>query len=98
MKKILLACCAGMSSSLLVKRMEQYAKEHYIECVIEAHAISEAKEHLNDFDICLIAPQVRDQFQTIKSLSPHPVLVIDTRAYGLIDGKAVMETVLETLK
>lgn len=98
MKKILLACCAGMSSSLLVKRMQQYAKENDIECIIEAHAISEAKEKLDEFDICLIAPQVRDQYSAIKNLSTNPVVIIDTRDYGLIDGKAVIKTALQIIK
>lgn len=34
MKKILLVCCAGMSTSLLVNRMREVAKTKEIDCKI----------------------------------------------------------------
>ena len=36
MKRILLCCAAGMSSSILVKKMRLAAKEHEIDVVIAA--------------------------------------------------------------
>lgn len=46
MKNILLVCAAGMSTSMLVKRMKEYADTVNIEVTINALAISEAKETL----------------------------------------------------
>ena len=37
MKKILLCCSAGMSTSLLVTKMEAAAKEQGVECRINAY-------------------------------------------------------------
>ena len=41
MKKILLVCAAGMSTSLLVNKMKQAAKEMGIEVEIDALPVSE---------------------------------------------------------
>ena len=48
MKKILLACNAGMSTSLLVSRMEKAAKEKGIEVMITAVGVLEAEKILNE--------------------------------------------------
>ncbi len=63
MKNILLVCAAGMSTSMLVKRMKEYADTVNIKVTINALAISEAKETLkkNEVDIVLLGPQVRFQ-------------------------------------
>lgn len=43
MKNILLVCAAGMSTSMLGKRMKGHAKAGYIEMNINTLAITEAK-------------------------------------------------------
>lgn len=45
MKKILLACNAGMSTSLLVSYMQKYAKEIGVEVMIEAMPVLQEKSH-----------------------------------------------------
>ncbi|MEF1308445.1 PTS sugar transporter subunit IIB, partial [Vibrio owensii] len=40
MKKILLCCSAGMSTSMLVKKMEQAAEKQGIECKIDALSVN----------------------------------------------------------
>lgn len=98
MKKILLACNAGMSTSLLVERMKKYAADNNIECEILAMGVSQAEKVLNEWDICLLGPQVRYMLNTFVKASTKPVIVIDTRHYGLMDGASVMKTALENLK
>ena len=46
MKNILLVCAAGMSTSMLVKRMQEHAAASGIAVNINALAISEAKEKI----------------------------------------------------
>ena len=46
MKKILLVCCAGMSTSLLVNRMREVAKTKEIDCKIWS---TSEKELPNEF-------------------------------------------------
>ena len=56
--KILLACCAGMSTSLLVKSMReacQAAHKDYQIWAVDQTAIS---SELGNFDVLLLGPQV----------------------------------------
>ena len=62
MKKILLVCAAGMSTSMLVKRMIDHANAISLEVNISALAIAEAKGKIknNEVDVVLLGPQVKD--------------------------------------
>lgn len=93
MKKIVLVCAAGMSTSMMVKKMQEVAKEDNYECTIEAHPIAEASEVGKDADIMLLGPQVRFQLGKVKELVNCPVEAIDMAAYGTMDGKKVMDFV-----
>ena len=96
---ILLVCSAGMSTSLLVSRMLDYAKEKQINVQIEAHPVGEVESYGPDADVILLEPQVRFQLSHIKSRFPEkPVEVIDMRDYGMMDGQKVLNHVLEKMK
>ena len=91
MKKILLVCSAGMSTSLLVNKMRDAAKECGEEVEINALAIAECSSVINDVDIVLLGPQVRFQKPQVEKLTNGsiPVEVIDMRQYGIMDGKGM---------
>lgn len=94
MKRIMLICSAGMSTSLLVQKMEAAAKETGVECKIWACGESEGKKQLDNVDVILLGPQVRFiKDQMIKAIGDRPVKleVIDTMSYGRMDGKAVLK-------
>ena len=59
MKKILLACSAGMSTSLLEKRMKDYINENKLDLDVFAMDSASAKENIDKYDIILLGPQVR---------------------------------------
>ena len=88
MKQILLVCSAGMSTSLLVTKMEGAAKDAGYDAKIFALPFSDAPRVLEDVDVILLGPQVRFQKSAI---GPIPVEVIDMRDYGTMNGKAVFE-------
>jgi len=103
MKSILLICSAGMSTSLLVTKMEKAAQEAGIECKIFAFPFSEAPRVLEEVDCILLGPQVRFQRSAIEKMAagrkagPIPVDVIDMRDYGTMNGKAVFEKALKMM-
>lgn len=68
MQNILLVCAAGMSTSMLVKRMQEQAANIKVSVNINAMAISEAKEKIknNEVDVLLLGPQVRFQKNEIR--------------------------------
>ena len=96
MKTILLVCSAGMSTSLLVTKMEAAAKEQGVEAKIFALPFSDAPRVLEEVDCILLGPQVRFQKAAIKA-GAIPVDVIDMRDYGTMNGKAVLASALKLL-
>jgi PTS system cellobiose-specific IIB component len=96
MKKILLVCAAGMSTSLLVNKMLDAAKEKGVEVEITALPVSEASKLVDQVDMVLLGPQVRFQKPQVDALVKGriPVEVIDMRLYGTMNGKAVLENAL----
>lgn len=95
---ILLVCSAGMSTSLLVSRMQAAAKDKGLDVNIEARPVAETESYGKEADMILLGPQVRFQLRNIQTLfSDKPVEVIDTRDYGMMNGEKVLNHVLEVL-
>ena len=89
MIRILLCCAGGMSTSLLVTKMEQAAQEKGIE----------TKNHSQDADVILLGPQVRYLEKSIADdANGVPAYLIDMRDYGKMDGKAVLTFALNKLQ
>ena len=66
MKKIILLCSAGMSTSILVTKMQEAAAAQNYEVEISAHSVSEATRVGADADIILLGPQVRFNLSTVQ--------------------------------
>lgn len=100
MKNILLVCSAGMSTSLLVSKMKEAAKEAEIEVNINALPISECGSVIDTVDIVLLGPQVRYQKSQVDALvnGRIPVEVIDMRLYGIMNGKEILKQALDILR
>lgn len=74
---ILLVCAAGMSTSLLVNRMNDAAKAKGIELNIEAHPVGSIDSYGEQADVILLGPQVRYELKNVqKSYPDKPVEVI----------------------
>lgn len=90
MKKILLLCSAGMSTSMIVKKMQEKAKADNIEAEIEATSVSRFEELVDSYDIFLLGPQVKylknDLAQKAASKG-KPLDVIDFKDYGKSGGR-----------
>ena len=98
MIKIMLACSAGMSTSLLVTKMESAAKENGIESQIWAIPESTIQNEIEKCDVLLLGPQVRyvlPKAQEIAKPYNIPVEVINMMDYGRCNGKAVLDRAVE---
>ena len=58
MKKIMLCCNAGMSTSLLVQKMQSEVASRGLDIEVEARPMNEAHDHLDECDILLLGPQI----------------------------------------
>ena len=98
MKKILLVCNAGMSTSMLVAKMKKAAEEKTAEVEIEAKSLSEAKKEIAAVDIVLLGPQIRYELANVKKMAGSvPVEAIDMKDYGMMNGKKVLEHAMEVM-
>ncbi|WP_026700625.1 PTS sugar transporter subunit IIB [Salibacterium aidingense] len=101
MKNILLACSAGMSTSLLVSKMEEAARAKGVETKIWAVAQDKAESEMENADVLLIGPQMRfmkNKYSKVAKEAGIPLDVIDPVAYGRVDGEAVLNKALELME
>lgn len=101
-KTIMLACSAGMSTSLLVTKMEKAAEAKGIDVDIFAVSASDVDTNLENksVDVLLLGPQVRfmkDQFESKLSDKNIPVDVINMSDYGMMNGENVLNQALSLI-
>ncbi|GED50147.1 PTS sugar transporter subunit IIB [Carnobacterium maltaromaticum] len=101
-KTIMLACAAGMSTSLLVKKMLEAAKNQGIDADIFAVSATEVDDNISKkpIDVVMLGPQVRFlKDDMTKKLEPKgiPVAVIDMADYGMMKGDKVLAMALAML-
>lgn len=102
-KTIMLVCSAGMSTSLLVSKMQKVADEKGIAADIFAKGANEADVSLanKDIDVLLLGPQVRfmkAQFEKKVEGTNIPVDIIDMQDYGMINGEKVLQSALDLIE
>lgn len=97
MVKIRLFCAAGMSTSLIVKKMEEAAVAKGIEVDIKAYPEADLDHHLDGTDVALLGPQVGYKLkhaETICQPKGVPVAVIPMIDYGMMNGANVLDFAL----
>ena len=97
MKKILLLCSAGMSTSMIVQKMEKVVKERGVEIEIKAVSASEFHTLIDSYDIFLLGPQIKYQQAELGKLAKEknkPLGVIDFKDYGMMDGAKILDFAL----
>lgn len=96
--RIILACAAGMSTSVLASHMQQAAKTRGIEVTVEAMSTSSLDEaQWQSADVVLVGPQMRHQLSLIAQKGAEyqvPVEVIQAQDYAMANGQKVLEQAL----
>ncbi|AIX72670.1 PTS sugar transporter subunit IIB [Mixta calida] len=101
MKRIVLACAAGMSTSMVVTRMEKEAAvrglSYQIYAIPEQNLREELQNYPGEIAVVLLGPQVRFKLAENKKLTDGeqiPIAVIDSLAYGTLNGAKVLDQAL----
>ena len=100
MKKILLCCAAGMSTSLLINKMKLEAEKRGIEVKIWAEPLDRAKEEFAKADVVLLGPQVKYALTEAKKIAEEyniNIDVINMVDYGMMNGAKVLDQALKLL-
>lgn len=91
MRKIVLVCNGGMSTSLLTNTMREAAEAEGYECTINAYGVTAASKHIQEADIVLVGPQIAYEIPQLQSQFPNQTfLEVDSLDYGLMKGKKVL--------
>ena len=100
MVKILLCCAAGMSTSMVVKKMQEAATSKSIEAEIKAVGLDEFENCLPSFDIVLLGPQVKYKeadFSASAAKQNKKVKVINSMDYGMMKGDKILDDAIAEL-
>lgn len=100
-----LFCGAGMSTSLLARKMTDYAAEKGIEAVVDAKPTSYIKSSdiatLAELDCGLLGPQVAFEFNLLAPKMAEagvPFDKIPMQDYGMVNGPKVMQQALDLIE
>lgn len=98
-KTIMLCCAAGMSTSLLVSKMQKAAESDGIDAEIFAAAAADADAKLEEKhpDVLMLGPQVRYMGGQFKSKLSIPVEVINMQDYGMMNGEKVLREAVKLI-
>ena len=92
--KILLACCSGMSTSLVVNKMKDAAKKDGRDDEIWAVGQGQVDAELPKADVLLIGPQIRMMKKKMEAKGKElgiPVDIIPPVLYGRCDGQKILD-------
>ena len=97
--KIRLFCAGGMSTSLLVRKIEAAAKAEGTDIDIIAYGVSSIDRRIDEtLDCVLIGPQIAYQKKDVKKICDQygvPMDVIPMSDYGMVNGKNVWKLAKE---
>lgn len=103
MKKVLFVCSGGMSSAIIEKALMDEAKKVGLQIESSAVGSGQAEDAINqgDWDIILVAPQVRNRFDIFKGFAEAngiKIATIPPRDYSPLGGKHVLELIEKNTK
>ncbi len=97
-RKVLLICAGGMSTGILMKKMEKYAVEQGFNLQIEAIGMSSYEEVCKNYDVILLGPQVSYKKAEIEEVTQMPIAVIAAYDYAVGNVANIMKQVEELYK
>lgn len=100
MKRILVCCAAGLSTSMVVNRMRQAAEQQNIAVELNAAGINVFTESFSRYDCCLLGPQVKTHLEACRAqaaTSQIPISVINSMDYGMMRGDKILADALALL-
>lgn len=90
-----------MSTSMLVKKMQEEAASRGIDAEISAVPMAQFEEAIQEFDTCLLGPQISFKYNDFKAIAESygkSIETINPRAYGLLKGSEVLDQALSLIE
>lgn len=80
--KILLVCSGGMSTSVLMSKMQKYGEENGIDIQVDACGTNNYQDQVSKYDIILLGPQIAYRKKQISGTVSIPVASIKPQDYA----------------
>ena len=91
MKNLYLFCSAGMSSSIIAKKMQDLCDSKLFDIKILYFPESKIDEKAIEADLILLSPQIRYRETEIKKNYPNkPYYIIDMLDYGMMKADNIL--------
>lgn len=95
---IYLVCNAGMSTSIVVRKMQEAAEKQGLSDIhVEAFSVEVLDQKADTAGVVLLGPQIRHMLNDVKKLVADrcPVDVVDMRDYGTLRGDKILAKALK---
>jgi PTS system cellobiose-specific IIB component len=95
-RKILIVCGAGASSTFLAHRMRAGARTRGLEATVRAETLTSLTDSLAGVDVLLVGPHLADRFDGIRreaALVGTAVALLPEDAFGAGGAEAALDTV-----
>lgn len=96
--KIMLVCAGGMSTGILMKKMQKWANDKNIHLEVKAYGVGEYEEHYKEYDCILLGPQISYKANEIRATVDKPVDLIQSFDYAVGNVENIMKQVDKLLK
>lgn len=90
---IVMLCNLGMSTGMMVKKLEQEAAKRNLEATVHAYPMVELDEHLDGTDAILLGPQIRFALDA----GSIPVMAIAPQDFGTMNAAKVLDELLKLM-
>ena len=87
--RVLVVCAMGVSTSILMKKMEAYWAEKGEDNQIAAVGVTEVEDACADYDVILVGPQMSYRKDEVAQSTGKPCAAIPPTDYGLANCAAV---------
>ena len=95
--KVALCCVAGMSTSIYMRKMKNYANENGIDLEIAVYGVGDIADVWRRYDVILLGPQISNLKKKLGETINKPILVISPANYGLYQVDEVFKEIKEVL-
>jgi len=101
MYNIILVCNLGLSTSMVVKKMQEATEKLSIEATIEAIPESSLKKVAETANVILLGPQISYKLDELKKLYEEKgikVAVVNGTDYAMMNGEKVLKFAIDLIK
>ena len=97
--KILLMCANGLSTGILMNKMNQRAEQNNEDLEVKAIPIDDYLSVYKDYDVLLVGPQMRYKIKDVqKAVTDRPSAVINPSDYALGNVENIIKEVKRMIK